>query len=123
MKEGEPQKLPYLELTLGLLALSSLFAFSRKTRQQIYNRDRGKSRWSDEPGEEAAHILHNRDNPLYDDPSNGRMLTKREHYLDHLNREGRNGLPPEGNRAALRLIWKRLSEEERKGLPEPDDNS
>lgn len=108
-------------LLLGGIFLLSQFAFSKNVRKQIYNRDQGKSRWSDEPGEEAAHILHNRDNPNYNTPENGRMLTKREHYLDHINRAGRNGLTIPGNNAALRLIWRRLSLKERRGLPEPPE--
>lgn len=120
----KPSEHIYLKpfLLLGGFLLLSQLAFSRNVRKQIFNRDQGKSRWSDEPGEEAAHILHNRDNPKYNTPENGRMLTKREHYLDHINREGRNGLSKAGNDAALRLIWNRLSPEERRGLPEPPED-
>lgn len=104
---------------IGTVVLLSQWAFSRNVRQQILNRDKVDV-WTGETDKlEAAHITHDKQDPLYNDTSNGRMLTTKHHYLDHLNRAGRNGLSIAGNDAALRLIWKRLSESERQGLPEP----
>ncbi len=119
-KPSEYIDLKPLLLILGV-AFVSQFAFSKNVRKQIFNRDQGKSKWSNEPGEEAAHVNHSKSSPDYNTPENGRMLTKREHYIDHYNRAGRNGLSIAGNIAALRLIWKRLTDTEKRGLPEPPE--
>lgn len=108
-------------LLLGGFLLLSQFAFSSGARSQILNRDK-KDVWTNETENlEAAHITHDKRDPRYNSPENGRMLTRRNHYIDHYNREGRNGLTIPANNAALRLIWKRLSPEERQGLPEPPE--
>lgn len=107
---------------LGAVVFLSQFAFSSGIRKQILNRDRGKDVWTGETeGLEAAHITHDRNDPLYNDPSNGRMLTTRNHYIDHLNRAGRNGLTISGNNAALRLIWQRMNFIQKLGLPPPPE--
>lgn len=110
-----------IALILGVIFLSQ-FAFSSGIRKMIFNRDMGKDVWDGSTESlEAAHITHDRSNPDYNKPENGRLLKKRNHYLDHYNRVGRNGLSLAANNAALRLIWNRLSEEEREGLPSPPE--
>lgn len=119
----KPSENHLLTLTaiVGGIYLLSQFAFTSGVRKQIFNRDKGKSVWSGEGGAvEAAHISHQRDEN-YNTVENGRLLKPAEHYLDHVNRVGRNGLTLAANNAALRLIWKRLSEEEKAGLPPPPE--
>ena len=123
MHESEKRLHPEVIISLsalGILVISTL-AFSRKTRNIIKERDHNQSAWSGETGDlEAAHINHSRDNPEYDDASNGRMLKSREHYIDHYNRHERNGLTSYQNLWSLRAIWGRLTGKERQGLPPPD---
>jgi hypothetical protein len=104
----------------GILILSE-FAFSRSIRKQIHARDEVDV-WDGTVETECAHITHDKSDPMYNDPSNGRLLSKRNHYLDHYNREGRNGLTKAGNDWALVAIWNRLTEEEREGLPSPPED-
>lgn len=105
--------------TMGLFFIS-LGAFSSTSRRKILKRDGYKSVLSGETDNlEASHLDHSRDNPNYDHPSNGRTLTTKEHYLDHYNRHGRNGLTKKQNIWALNKIWSRLTEEEKIGLPDP----
>jgi len=112
--------LPTVSL-LGAVVFISQWAFSSGVRKRLLNRD-GADVWTGETEKlEAAHITHDRSDPMYNHESNGRMLTTRNHYLDHINRVGRNGLTLAGNNAALRLIWRRLSEQEREGLPPPPE--
>lgn len=109
---------------VGGIYLLSQFAFSSGVRKRLLNRDRADV-WTGETEKlEAAHITHDRSDPDYNNPANGRMLTARNHYIDHVNRVGRNGLTLAANNAALRLIWLRLSEEERQGLiPPPEEQT
>jgi len=126
-REQNPQRLKETLLnlgvplaTVGLFFIASLGAFSKKSRKEIYERDGGKSARSGKRGKlHAAHIDHTR-NENYDKPSNGRLLTVREHYQDHYNRHGRNGLTTGGNRWALGKLWDLLTGKERKGLKPPD---
>ena len=105
---------------LGLLAIAALGAFSRPVRQRIKERDGHRSVLSGQTEKlEVAHIDHSKKNPRYNDESNGRTLTTAEHYLDHYNRHGRNGLTTAGNRWSLRKIWERLTDTERERLPPP----
>lgn len=109
-------------IDLSPLAIPLLLAFSSGIRKQILNRDRGADVWTGEREKlEAAHITHDRSDPFYNDVANGRMLTARNHYIDHVNRVGRNGLSLAANNAALRLIWLRLSDEEKVGLMPPPE--
>jgi len=106
--------------TFGLLAIATMGAFSRKSKEEIWKRDGGVSALSGQNGRlEASHISHAKDE-RYDDPSNGRLLTTREHYIDHYNRHGRNGLTMAGNKWALRKIWERLTGQDKNGLPPPE---
>ncbi len=123
-----PEQAKELAAALGLQVLlicgvAPVFAmaFTRAVRKIISNRDGDKSVWSGETEHlEAAHIQHNRDHPRYNDASNGRMLTRREHYVDHYNRHGRNGLNTGQNKWSLNMIWSRLSDDEKQGLKPPD---
>lgn len=115
----------YVEVAMSIGALvvlsqAMLGAFSLKSKKEIWNRDGGQSAESGDQGNlECAHYDHSRENPLYNDPSNGRLLTRREHYLDHFYRRD-NGLSQQANEWAVKMIWDRLSKSERKGLPAPD---
>lgn len=104
---------------LGAVVFLSQFAFSKNVRRSILHRDQADVWDGTTDGLEAAHINHNRKDPNYNTTTNGRMLKTRNHYIDHWNTVGRNGLSLAANNAALRLIWARLSDEERQGLTPP----
>lgn len=107
---------------IGGILLLSEFAFTSQIRRAIKRRDGGQDVWDGSTEKlEAAHINHDKKSESYNSEENGRLLTTRNHYIDHYNRAGRNGLPIKGNDAALRLIWQRLTEEEREGLPSPPE--
>ena len=55
-------------------------------------RDRGDVWDGSNKNLEIAHINHDQKYPKRDDESNLRMLSPRNHYRDHVNRVGRNGL-------------------------------
>lgn len=110
--------IPLSELEVWLIAIGSIpvlaMAFSSLVRKIIFKRDGGRSVWSGkEENLHAAHITHDRSDPRYNDSSNGRMLTRAEHYVDHDNRQGRNGLTERGNSWAKTMLWNSMSEEER----------
>lgn len=106
---------------LGLFTIASLSAFTKKARREILERDGYRSVKSGKKGNlEASHIDHSRKNPKYNDPSNGRMLTTREHYIDHYDRHERNGLPAHQNKWSLRVLWGKLSGKQRRGLNGPE---
>lgn len=109
----------------ALLSLAPFFlAFSVGTWKQIHLRDQVDAWDGSSENLEIAHITHDKSHPRYDHKSNGRLLSRRNHYRDHVNTVGRNGLTLAQNNWALREIWKRLSEEERVGLmPPPEDNT
>ena len=103
--------------TLGLLAIS-LCSFSRRSRKKIHKRDHNKSAESGVGGcLQCAHINHDKKHPDYNKPFNGRLLTPREHYLDHYHNHGKNGLSKEDNFAATKGLYFTLSKDQRKGLP------
>lgn len=118
--EGQKPSEIFRDLALvgGLLLISQL-AFGRPIRRQILERDKADVWDGSTDRLEAAHITHDRSDPRYNDASNGRMLSTKNHYLDHYNRAGRNGLSIQANDWALRFIWARLTEEEKVGLPPP----
>lgn len=95
--------------SLFAVAYFSTYAFSKQSRRAIIRRD-GKcvASGQHEGGLEAAHIDHSRDNPHYDDPSNGRALCTKHHLEDHLRREGRNGLSENHNTWAINALRGRL---------------
>jgi len=81
---------------IGVLIPLAGSAFSWRSKNQIKERDKDKMKKGKRY--EAAHVDHNRKNPQYDDPSNGRMLSTPDHYMDHYNRHARNGLPDHQNK-------------------------
>lgn len=92
--------------TLAMIALG--MAFSLPVKRKIWQRDGGQSVWSGRTDNlEVAHIDHSKTNPNYDSESNGRLLTVDEHLQDHINREGRNGLPKHQNAWAVQQLKKR----------------
>lgn len=120
LKPSENHLLESLFLVGGILLLSQ-FAFTRPIRREIHTRDEVDVWDGATERLECAHITHDKSDPRYNDTSNGRLLTIRNHYLDHYNREGRNGLTKAGNDWALRAIWNRLTEDEKRGLPLPPE--
>ena len=111
--------LPYIAVGIPVFAM----AFTRAVRRIIGNRDGWQSVQSGDGGPlEAAHISHDKKNPNYNDPSNGRMLTPAEHYDDHYNRHGKDqlGLNNHQNKWSLRMIWGRLSDKDKEGRNPPD---
>lgn len=116
-----------LVITAGVFLASN--AFSRAVRRQIWDRAGGVSELSgrsDWP-RECAHYDHDRDNPDYNNPDNGILLLRNEHYMQHVDYEGSNGLDEDGNQWALEQIWDRMTEVERqevlsKGYPPPTGN-
>ncbi len=84
-------------------------AFSKKTRSIIRDRDGGRSVESGLTDHlEAAHWSHDRSRSDYDSPDNGRLLTTAEHFWDHVDRQGENGLSKESNDWAIMTIWRRF---------------
>lgn len=81
----------------------------------------------------VAHIDHNKNEANYDNKSNGRVLCETCHYVDHVNRAGRNGVMPFFDRAigrllpnqssddfALRQLWNKVPDEDKMNLLSPD---
>ena len=114
-----------LKVILGAVALYEVsnLAFSKKTRQQILDRDGGKSVWSGSTEDlQACHINHDRTRSDYDSPSQGRTLTQEENYIDHFNRHGSIslGLPNPQNKSALGVLYHALKGR-RDHLPPPSE--
>lgn len=113
-----------LSFFLSVVALT--MAFSPDVRRAILERDGYRSvETGRRQNLEAAHDDHSKSNPDYDTPENGKTLTRVEHYKDHVDRAGKNGLRPHHNDWALRSIWKRLSMKDKlelfeEGYPDPD---
>lgn len=108
-----------IALTAYALIHLSSFAFSRQTRRKIWRRAGGRSELTgySHMKLECAHYDHDRSNPDYDNPDNGRLLTVQEHLEDHLmyrdtavDNRGllANGLTPEANEWAIKKIQERL---------------
>lgn len=115
----------YVEIALSIgsltvLAQAMLGAFSYEVREKIRERDKVSVESGSTKNLECAHWNHNKSDPAYNEPSNGRLLTAREHYLDHWYRRD-NGLSDVHNEEAINSIWERLSKRERKGLPHPNN--
>lgn len=105
---------------VGLVVIG--LAFSKKVRDEIFRRDGGADVWNGVKERlDAAHINHDKLYELYNHASNGRMLTIRNHFIDHMNRHGRNGLDKLNNTLAMIMLWKRMNIDERKGLKPPWD--
>lgn len=89
--------------TLAMVAFG--MAFSMPIKRKIWQRDGGQSVWSGRTDNlQVAHIDHSKANPNYNSESNGRLLTVDEHLKDHVNREGRNGLPVHQNQWAIKRL-------------------
>lgn len=101
-------------VVFGALVLIGSEAFSWNTRKKIWRRDGGQCQECDGVpcgGRlECAHYDHSRDNPLYDDPSNGRLLCVSKHLEDHELNEGQNGLTRDQNQWAISALITRLGE-------------
>lgn len=128
MPESEQPRFHFGIVPLALAPLAGfllLTSFSDRVRKLIKQRDNNQSVLSGKTEHlECAHLNHNRGYSKYNDASNGRLLTVDEHYIDHYDRAGRNGLPIEQNNWALRTIWNRMDDDERqlvmgKGYEEP----
>ena len=101
-------------VAIGSAAIISRLAFSTRTKQKIKDRDGNKSVVSGKTENlECAHIDHS-SGTHYNTVKNGRLLTRDEHFFDHFDRHGNNGLTPAQNRWTLRAIWGRMSHEEKK---------
>lgn len=114
----EPERGAFVPLLIygGLVAtglLLSQFAFTSRVRKQIFKRDGGRCVVCGSTEHlQAAHIDHNRDNPNYNNPKNGRMLCIADHLLDHIDRAGRNGLLPHQNDWAISMLKRQLNPDE-----------
>lgn len=104
MKEQEHNHSLENTLLIGTIALISTLAFSAKSKKIIYERDVTCRICGGVDHLSAAHIDHNKNNPHYDDPSNGRLLDGTCHLLDHINRAGSNGLTKSQNDYAIRML-------------------
>lgn len=104
-------------VALGIAVELSNYAFSLQSRNKIRDRARSKlgyvgsevsgvPEWEEHM--EAAHIDHSRDNPDYDNPENGVLMTVAEHLVDHIEREGRNGLSRRHNLEAIQSLKQRV---------------
>lgn len=114
----------YLEIavslgSLAVVAQALLGSFSFDTREKIRSRDKACVETGGTRHLECAHWNHDKRYEKYDDESNGRLLTAREHYLDHFYRRD-NGLSNKDNEFAVQTIWERLTKNERRGLPHPN---
>ena len=105
------------EIIATITAIAPFFlAFSMRARDLIRKRAGYKSEISGEKDYlEASHLDHNRKNPLYDDPSNGHLVTIYEHLQEHIEREGMNGLSFVNNRWAIARLKERIKIVEEKG--------
>ena len=99
-------------MLIGILPLVGM-AFSRNVREKILHRDGCKCVQCGATEElQAAHIDHNKANPRYNDPSNGRTLCLDDHLTDHILRHGRNGLTKEGNLWAIDMLRRKINRQE-----------
>lgn len=90
-------------------------AFSKAVRRQIWERASGvceRTGRNDWP-RECSHYNHDKDYPGYNNADNGQLLLRLEHYIEHVNTHGYNGLSEDGNQWALEQIWDRMTEAER----------
>lgn len=110
----EPERGAVASLFLyGGLAVTGLllsqFAFTRKVRQEIWKRDGGRCvECGTTQHLQCAHYDHNRDNPWYNDPDNGRLLCVKHHLEDHIDGAGSNGLLPHQNDYAIRTLQEKI---------------
>jgi len=89
---------------LGLLVIASLGAFSKKTRDEIWKRDKKKSKESGKGGKlHAAHNpnSHHHDGIFYDDADSGACQCIECHTAQH---EAGTSLGKHADEAAVRLL-------------------
>lgn len=104
----ERKKYLYAALAIGGLAIAG-GAFTKTAREKILERDGHKCVLCGSTSHlEAAHIWHDKLSPNYNDTSNGRTLCVADHLKDHVNRHGRNGLPPEKNKWSINILKKKV---------------
>lgn len=106
--------LPFIE-AVSLLGIISSFAFTRKTREDVYSRSGGKSEISGVKYTqmEVMHTDHSRDSN-YDSPKRGLLVGILEHLIFHRVHKGRAkeiGLTEEQNDNAINLIFGRMRDE------------
>lgn len=118
-------------LKIGALTAIGIYfttnAFTRSVRRQIWERAGGVSELSgrsDWP-RECSHYNHDREYIDYNNPNNGILVLRGEHYIQHIENEGNNGLDYDGNQWALEQIWERMTPTERSevimsGYPPPE---
>ena len=88
----------------------TIYAFSSGSRQKILERDGYKCVVCGKTDcLEAAHKNHNRDNPNYNNPANGKTLCVEHHLEDHIKNAGHNGLSRRANDWAIDKLKERLN--------------
>lgn len=107
---------------VAIMSYLLLFAFSSDSWKKIMDRDGWACRTCSATKKKgytlmAAHIMHNRDNPQYDSPSNGKALCVRCHRRQHQTMAGRNGLSLEHNDQAINALTKKIHELEEAHKP------
>ena len=114
IKQPEKNQTPIVKIAL-IAAASYCIAtssFSRSVREFIWSRDRGKCQECDGHNctskLECAHYDHDRRNPDYDNPDNGRLLCTGQHLVDHREGAGDNGLSLRDNEHAIKSLKKRV---------------
>ena len=85
-------------------------AFTKKIRMVIKARAGNKSEVSGVKYEplQAAHINHKRKTGYYNCPTNGVLMTVAEHLMDHVLREGENGLTKAQNFYAISSLSRQV---------------
>lgn len=114
------QLAPFASLLLMTMICGA--AFSRGARKEIAERDNNQCVETGQTKNlEAAHYNHSKKEETYNNPENGRLLSRPEHYMDHYKRHNEPdlGLTRRQNRWALNSIWGRMTKKERRGLPKP----
>lgn len=118
-KSTEPERgrfapLFFYGVMAGVGLLLSQFAFTRKVREEIWKRDGGVCQNCGSTEHLfCAHYCHSKDNPDYNNPDNGRLLSGDCHWLDHYYRAGENGISLNQNLWALRTMWKGMTDREK----------
>jgi hypothetical protein len=103
-----------IAIITALVGLAST-AFTIDVRKLIWARDEAKCQECDgkscTSSLECAHYDHDRNNPDYNHPDNGRLLCSGAHLNDHVDNAGDNGLSRNQNNWAIEQIRKRINKE------------
>lgn len=92
-------------------------AFSPESRRVIFERDGGVSARSGVGGPlHASHFDHTKGTDIYNNPDNGVMLTRAEHFIEHYFEHGRNGLSESQNLWAMETLWKNMPDSEKQAI-------